>query len=76
MKFVHSQIPFRVWQRFINVHNTFHKGSGQNFQDFLLDASTQEAEWEAHVAKIGMHSQNPNYRASYRDFVLEKSAMT
>ena len=72
VKFVHHQIPVRIWQRFINVHNTFHKGSGENFQDYLEDTLVQESEWELEASKLCMHSQNPSYKSAYRDFVLER----
>lgn len=75
VKFVHWRIPSKVWQRFIVTHNSFHQGSGQNFQEYLEDALNCESEWERHVSKTGMHSSNPKYRQTYRDFVVEQSSL-
>lgn len=73
VKFIHWRIPGKIWQRFIVTHNTFHKGSGSNFQDYLEDALAQEAEWERYVSHLGMHSSNPSYKATYKDFVMRNS---
>ncbi|CAK9029468.1 unnamed protein product [Durusdinium trenchii] len=75
VKFVHWRIPSKVWQRFIVTHNSFHQGSGQNFQEYLEDALNCESEWERHVSKTGMHSSNPKYRQTYRDFALSLAHM-
>ncbi|CAK9101335.1 Uncharacterized protein (Fragment) [Durusdinium trenchii] len=75
VKFAHWRIPSKVWQRFIVTHNSFHQGSGQNFQEYLEDALNCESEWERHVSKTGMHSSNPKYRQTYRDFALSLAHM-
>ncbi|CAK9117612.1 unnamed protein product [Durusdinium trenchii] len=73
VKCIHPDIPWRVWERFINVHNTFHKGSAANFLEYMQEAVQLEGLWEQECSRTGLHSHNPRYKAFYKDFVLKRS---
>ena len=75
VKFVHADIPPKVWKRFIDCHNTFHGGSGINFVDFLEESLQLEAEWEMDCQKTALHSANPKYKTFYKEFIMKKSIL-
>lgn len=75
VKFIHYDTPPKVWKRFIDVHNTFHKGSGINFVDFLDESLQLEGDWECECSKSGLHSANPKYKQFYKEFVMKKSSL-
>lgn len=76
VKFVDHRSPDKIWRSFIVTHNSFHAGSGQSFQDYIVEATRMEAEWERYISQIGMQSQNPSYKSTYRDFILERRRLS
>ncbi|CAK9003978.1 unnamed protein product [Durusdinium trenchii] len=73
VKLVHPDIPWQIWERFINAHNTFHRGSAANFLEYMQETIKIEASWEHECLRTGLHSHNPRYKSYYRDFVMKTS---
>lgn len=74
VKLVRPEIPDKIWRRFIEVHNSFHVGSGANFMDHMEESMQLESEWEHECSSCtGLNSYNPKYKQYYKEFVVKKS---
>lgn len=70
---LHHKTPNGIWEKVIQVLNSFHKGSGSNLMDFMQEALKLEASWKADCQRTFLTTSNPRYMELQSQFILAKS---